>query len=86
VPSKAEVLLENMRRSTTNWKRRDLDNLYLGFGFSIKNGAKHDVAKHKVYPQLRATLPRHSYLAKGYITFAVKLIEQLQELERQGEE
>ena len=85
VPDKAAKLLERMRRSAAGWKRADLDQLYLGYGFKIRPGTKHDIVAHPDYPQLRTTLPRHSSLAKGYISFAVKLIDQLQQL-RQKEE
>lgn len=83
MPDKATKLLERMRRSTANWTRRDLDTLYIGFGFNIRIGKKHDVVSHPEYPELRATLPKHSSIAKGYVTFAVKLIDQLQ-LRKQG--
>ena len=84
MPSQASKLLENMRQSTANWKRRDLDSLYIGFGFKIRIGKKHDIAKHPEYPILRATLPnKHPYLANEFIRTAVKLIDQLQQL--QGE-
>ena len=78
---KALRLLERARRSLSNWRRRELDEMYLGFGFEIRSGAKHDVVKHPKYPQLRTTLPRHGSLAKGYITYAISLIERLIELE-----
>jgi predicted RNA binding protein YcfA (HicA-like mRNA interferase family) len=70
-----------MRQSAANWTRDDLDQLYLGFGFELRQGGKHDVAKHPDYPQLRATLPRHATsLAKAYIRTAVKLIDELERL------
>ena len=81
MPSKADKLLEQMRNSKSNWKRADLDRLYEGFGFIITHGANHDIVKHPKFPQLRTTLPRHRELAKGYVEFAVKLIDKL--LERQ---
>lgn len=83
--SKAEKLLEQMRNSKSNWKRADLDKLYEGFGFDISHGGNHDIAKHPKYPQLRATLPRHRVLAKGYVEFAVKLVEQLLQLQKESE-
>lgn len=67
-----------MRQSSSNWKRKDLDQLYLAFGFEIRHGSKHDIAKHPKYPDLRATLGRHTSLAKGYITTAIKLIDELE--------
>ncbi len=71
-----------MRHSKSGWKRRDLDNLYKGYDFVISHGSKHDIVKHPIYPQLRTTLPRHSYLARGYVEYAVKLIEELLILDR----
>jgi hypothetical protein len=85
MPSRADRLLEQMRRSKSNWKRADLDRLYNGFGFIITHGSNHDIAVHPDYPQLRATLSRHpKELAKGYIEFAVKLIDKLLELKKEG--
>jgi hypothetical protein len=81
MPSKAEKLLEQMRHSKSNWKRADLDRLYERFGFIITHGANHDIVKHPKFPQLRATLPRHRELARGYVEFAVKLIDKFLELE-----
>ncbi len=80
--ARSERLLERARRSVAGWKRTDLDRLYLSFGFTISHGSKHDIAKHPLYPDLRATLTRDKSLAKGYIATAIKLIEALQE--RQG--
>ncbi len=80
---KALKLLERMRRSKAGWKRRELDQLYESFGFIITHGSNHDIVKHPKYPQLRATLPRHTYLAKGYVEFAIKMIDDLLTLEKQ---
>ncbi|MCC6300160.1 MAG: hypothetical protein IT314_12750 [Anaerolineales bacterium] len=85
MPSKAEKLLEQMKNSKSNWKRADLDTLYEGFGFVIKHGGNHDIAKHPKFPELRATLPRHRQLAKGYVEFAVKLVAKLLELQKERE-
>jgi hypothetical protein len=92
VSEKARKLLERMRQSAANWTRNDLDKLYEGFGFEIRHGSKHDIVKHPDYPQLRATLPRHTTLAKAYVRTAVKLIDELESLlkkeypEKEGEE
>jgi len=59
----------------------DLDCLYQGFGFIISAGSKHDIVKHPNYPALRTTLPRHAFLAKGYVETAIDLIDRLLELE-----
>ena len=83
--SKAEKLLEQMRNSKSNWKRIDLDKLYEGFGFVISHGGSHDIIKHPDFPQLRSSLPRHRILAKGYVEFAVKLVDRLLELQKESE-
>ena len=77
VTSKAEKLLEKMRQSKSNWKRKDIETLYLGFGFIIKAGRNHDIVKHPEFPELRQTLPRHKKLAKGYVKDAVNLVDDL---------
>jgi hypothetical protein len=86
---KGMKLLESMRRSKSGWKRRDLDRLYSAFGFIISHGANHDIVKHPKYPDLRATLPWHNEIAKVYVDYAVKKVDQLllkeQEYESQKE-
>jgi predicted RNA binding protein YcfA (HicA-like mRNA interferase family) len=75
--SKAEKLLKRMRQSTKDWSSQDLIRLYEGFGFIVTHGASHDIVKHPDYPSLRTTLPRHKFLARGYVEYAIKLIDQL---------
>lgn len=70
-------LLEQMRLSSSNWKRRDIEQLYRAFGFEIRHGSKHDVVTHPQHPDLRATLARHNALAKGYVRAAVNLVDEL---------
>lgn len=79
--AKARKLLDKMRNSKNGWNRKDIDSLYLGFGFIMKHGSSHDIIVHPVYPQLRTTLPRHTFLAKGYVEFAVSMIDKLLELQ-----
>jgi len=74
-----------MRRSTAGWKYTDLVKLYEGLGFEIRHGARHDVIKHPLYPELRATLPRHTSVAKAYIAKALELVDRLKEIEQQEE-
>lgn len=85
MPSKAEKLLEQMRNSKAGWKRADLDTLYEGYGFVISHGSNHDIVKHPAHPELRATLPRHRQLARGYVEFAVKLINSLLYIENESD-
>jgi predicted RNA binding protein YcfA (HicA-like mRNA interferase family) len=85
MPSKAMKLLERMRRSKSGWTVKDLINLYESFGFVVTHGSNHDIVKHPKYSNLRTTLPRHNYLARGYVEYAIKLIDQLLILENQEE-
>jgi len=82
--SKGENLLDKMRRSKSNWTREDLSKLYEGFGFIITHGGSHDIVRHPDFPDLRTTLPRHNFLAKGYVEFAVKLIDRLLARKKEG--
>lgn len=83
--SSAERLLARMRQTAAGWGQDDLDALFRGFGFQAREG-KHTVYRHPKYPQLRATVPRHGSLAKGYVRYAVKLIDTLKSLEEGGDE
>ena len=82
--SKAEKLLERMRQSKNGWKRADLDTLYSGFGFAISHGKSHDIIRHPEFPDLRTVLPRHNYLAKGYVEQALKLVDRLLQLRKEA--
>jgi hypothetical protein len=83
-PEKRLELLEQMRRSKSNWRKEDIEKLYREFGFIVRHGSSHDVVTHPEFPKLRATLARHKALPKGYVQFAVKLIDQLLELQKEG--
>jgi len=86
MPEHIFKLLERMRASKDNWRRRDLDELYLGFGFILKHGSNHDIVKHPDFPEIRATLPRHNKLLKVYVADAVKNIDKLLALQKAQEE
>lgn len=77
--SKAEKLLEKMRNSKVGWTFNDLHTLYVGFGFEFREGGKHTIYIHPDFPELRATVARHSPLPVGYIQHAMKLIDNLKE-------
>ena len=83
--SEAEKLLSRMRASKSDWGERDLETLYLGFGFQYREGSKHRLYAHPAYPELYATVGRHKSLAKGYISTAIRLIDRLKELESSNE-
>ena len=76
-------LLSRMRASRAGWGQADLEALYLGFGFEFREGKQHRFYFHPNHPELFATVARHSPLAKGYITHAIRLIEWLMQLEDQ---
>lgn len=69
-----------MRQTKDGWKPKDFDQLYLGFGFTKKEGANHTLYVYKKY-NLVATVARHNDLATGYAATAVKLIDQLLSLQ-----
>ena len=81
---KAAKLLEQLRRSQANCTRHDLEQVYLGYGFRIRIGRKHDMAIHEKYKHLRGTLPNHKSFAVGYVTSAIDLIDEVLRLEKQG--
>ncbi len=58
----------------------DLENLYVKFGFKKYEGSKHTMYIHPEFPELRATVTRHRSLPIGYIQFAIKLIDRIEEL------
>ncbi|MFA5092356.1 MAG: hypothetical protein WC543_00165 [Candidatus Omnitrophota bacterium] len=74
-------LLERMRCSKSGWRFTDLEKLYSKYGFEKKEGGKHALFLHPDFPELRATVTRHNSLPLGYIQFAVKLIDKLEELQ-----
>ena len=69
-----------MKQSKTGWRKRDLESLYLGFGFEITAGGKHDKVRHPEFPQLFTSLPRHNKLAQYNVTNAIRPVEKLKSL------
>lgn len=84
--SAAEDLLERMQRSKADWTPKDLETLYLGFGFTQRDSGKHTVYTHPIYRHLRATVTRAHDMPIGYVQTAIRLIRQLRELERAAAE
>lgn len=78
----ADKILGRLRVSPNNCNRHDLEVIYLANGFEIRTG-KHDIAKHSKYKHLRGTLPNHKSFAIGYVTTAIKLIEEALRLQEQ---
>ena len=81
--SQAEKLLRRMRRSLNDWGANDFAVLYTGFGFVAYEGSKHTIYIHATYTDLRATVARHTVLAKGYASHAVKTIDELKRRQAQ---
>ena len=74
-------LRKRMSASTSGWGWRDLDRIYISYGFKKREGSKHTVYSHPVHPHLRATVARHRSLPKGYVTTALRLVSELERLE-----
>ena len=80
-----EHLLTIMRRTKNGWSCDDLDKLYIGLGFIMREGGKHRIYIHPKYPELMATVTRTRSLAKGYISHALHLADSLREKEARNE-
>lgn len=74
MPSSSEKLFEKAKKTQSGWKRQEIDRLYEGFGFIIRQGSSHDIVSHPDYPHLRQTLPRQRKIKPVYVRQAVKLI------------
>ena len=77
-----EKLRRRMSASKRGWGWLELDRIYISYGFSRREGGKHTVYSHPVYPQLRATVARRRSLPVGYIQTALRLLDELERLER----
>ncbi len=82
--SGVDRLLDRMRRSKAGWAFADLERLYVGLGFEIREGGKHRLYIQPKFPQLRATVTRSRSLAKGYIEHALDLAERLSKMEAEN--
>jgi hypothetical protein len=81
----ADKILSRLRLSPNNCTRHDLEVIYLANGFEIREG-NHGIAKHTKYKRLRGTLPNHRSFAIGYVTTAIKLIDEAIRLGQQEKE
>lgn len=71
-------VFRRMKQTRAGWRAHDFHTLYLGFGFRIIPGKKHDVFRHPDYPDLDDVIPRHpEELPKAYANNAVKNTELL---------
>lgn len=76
----AEKLRANMANNKTGWGQSDLDALYVGFGFVLREGGKHRMYYHPFFPQLTDAVSRQNDLPLGYVQSALKLIDKLEGL------
>jgi len=85
---KAAKILEQMRQNKSGWRPHHFRTLYLGFGFIMKAGRRHDVFIHPDFPQISDTIPRHDreLQSKGYAKDAVENIDLLLRLEKERED
>ena len=81
----ADRLLARMKRTAGGWSPDDLNRLYTGFGFIVKQGARHTKYRHPDHPEISAVVPRHGELPKAYVRTAVKSIDRLAKLETGNE-
>lgn len=74
----AAKLLEKMRRTKSGWGRKDFSRLFLGYGFTKKEGKKHTIYLHEKH-KLTISVPRHNSLKEWVARDTVKLIDELLE-------
>lgn len=76
----AMKLRVDMENNKNGWGQSDLDTLYAGFGFVLRQGGKHRMYYHPVFPQLHETVSRQNELPPGYAQSALKLLRELERL------
>ncbi len=75
MPPPRDDLLDRARRAPGNFSLRDLERLYLSYGFVITRHTRHSFATHPVLKFMRGTIPNHKPFSPGYVRDAVKLID-----------
>lgn len=80
-PSGAAMKLRaDMENNKNGWGQSDLDALYAGYGFVLRQGGKHRFYSHPDFPQLHESVSRQNDLPPGYAQSALKLIRELERL------
>ncbi|MCR4296415.1 MAG: hypothetical protein NUW21_12830 [Elusimicrobia bacterium] len=80
-PSGTAVKLRaDMENNKNGWGQSDLDTLYSGYGFVLRQGGKHRMYYHPAFPQLHQTVSRQNDLPPGYAQSALKLLVELERL------
>jgi hypothetical protein len=73
-------ILERMRQTKHGFHSTDLDRVYTKYGFKKREGGNHTVYKHSRFPELRATVARHTTVGAAYVEDLIQNINRLQEL------
>lgn len=73
-------LRKDMENNKSGWGQSDLDALYAGYGFVLRQGGKHRFYSHPHFPQLHESVSRQNNLPPGYAQSALKLIRELERL------
>lgn len=76
----AMKLRADMENNKNGWGQSDLDTLYTGYGFVLRQGGKHRMYYHPAFPQLHQTVSRQNDLPPGYAQSALKLLAELERL------
>jgi hypothetical protein len=89
VSRKAEKYFEKLKqRNFFGWHAHELQTLYLGYGYKMIRGSKHNIFIHNEFShvaELRRTLPRHAQeLGPGYARKALSAIQLVLELRERG--
>ncbi|MCM2303447.1 MAG: hypothetical protein NDJ72_02000 [Elusimicrobia bacterium] len=80
-PSGTAIKLRaDMENNKSGWGQSDLDTLYTGYGFVLRQGGKHRMYYHPVFPELHASVSRQNDLPPGYAHSAMKLLVELERL------
>lgn len=79
----ADKLYEKMLLTKSGWSSTDLETLYLGFGFRLRNKGGHSVYTHPVHRDLSAVVPRHRQIGEVYVHKARQIIALLKSREQE---
>jgi hypothetical protein len=90
VSSKAEKYFAKLKqRNFSGWRSHELQTLFLGYGYKLIHGTKHDTFIHIEFrhvSELYRTLPRHAgELDPAYARKALAAIRLILELREKGD-
>lgn len=78
--SNAWKRLEDVENNPSDLSQHDLDALYTGFDFTLRQGGKHRIYTHPRFKQLHDTVPRQNSLPHVYGERAAAFIRQIEGL------